>query len=48
MKTTSLTVRVPAAVAATLKKDAAKNYRSLAAHLRAMLTEVAVKMEGAK
>lgn len=48
MKTTSLTVRVPAAVAATLKKDAAKNYRSLAAHLRAMLTEAVLKMEGAK
>ena len=48
MKTTAITIRVPGSVAAALKKDAAKNYRSLAAHLRAMLTEAALKMEGVK
>jgi hypothetical protein len=46
MKTTAITIRVPGSVAAALKKDATKNYRSLAAHLRAILTEVALKKIG--
>lgn len=48
MKTTAITLRLPASVAVALKKDAAKNYRSLAAHLRAVLTELSNKAEAIK
>lgn len=39
MKTTAITLRVSAAVAEALRKDAAQNFRSLSAHLRAILTK---------